>query len=177
MSDPSANLVSSVLGCGTLSCPLRVSPVQSSFSDVFEAIRAKPPCCRAAILEAIHLTEVEESTRAALNSIAARLDDPTNVKIWNLDATNEGILRKQPADPLGKQADSFFYHHGSTKSRIVYRLAPKEAKSRISNMHTALRCHLIKIYDAMVVHPQIDDYSKHFEKRTQSSLAERQKGS
>ena len=177
MSDPSANLVSLVLGCGTLSCPLRVPPVQSLFSDVLEAIRAKPPCCRAAILGAIHLAEIEESTQTALNSVAEKLDNPKNFKIWNLDATNEAILRRQPTDPLGKVPDSFFYYHGTTKSRIVYRLAPKVAKSRISSMDTTLRHHVIKIYDSMVVHRQIDDYSVRFEEKTQSSLEERQKGS
>lgn len=72
--------VSSVLGCGTLSCSLGVPLDQPLFNDVFKAIRAKPYCCRAAILGACYLAEVEDSTQAVLNSITKRLDDPKNIK-------------------------------------------------------------------------------------------------
>jgi hypothetical protein len=118
---------------------------------------------RKGISAILELLEIEEITRATLKTIAATLDDPQTVKSWNLEKYHEKRLEDPGGGP--NEPDFFFRQHGSSKSRVILRLAAKDILGRVRRLPSGPRTKLIGIFDSLPLHRQINDWVTRYDRR------------
>ena len=110
---------------------------------------------RRGISSTITLVQTEEATRKILDDLKQALDDPKRVKNWDLQKYHVQRLSKVGTDR--KSPDGFFRHFGTTKSRVILRLAAKDVLQRVQQLPDKQRTKLITTYDSLPLHRQIDD--------------------
>lgn len=146
-----------------ISLPEALDPEGSYYESLLSAFRNTSPHDRKAMPAALALVEVEELTRVTLREIAEELDDPKTVRNWNLNRYN--LERSQdPGDDL-TTPDAYFCRYGSTKSRVILRLAAKNVLHKVKHLPDQHRNILISSYDALPLHRQIDDFVRRYDQR------------
>lgn len=133
------------------------------YETLLNALRGVSRRYRERITAAIALIEIEELTKATLKELAETLDDPKTVKNWNLNRYNLERLQDPGEDQT--TPDAYFRRHGSTKSRVILRVAAKEVLPKVKNLPHPQRDKLIQIYDALSLHRQVDDFVQRYDQR------------
>lgn len=133
------------------------------YDSLVSAIRNTSSDERKGISAIFELLEIEAITRITLNTIAETLDDPRTVKSWNLDRYHEKRLEDPGGDP--NEPDFFFRQYGSSKSRVILRLAAKDILARVRRLPSGPRTKLIGIFDSLPLHRQINDWVTRYDRR------------